>query len=103
MLKRYTAILLTILISLASSAAVGAQGPQEKFDQAAIDKIKEEGMTRSQVMDTLSYLTDVPGSRLTGSPGLKMAQEWAKQKLAGMGSAKRAPRSVGAVWPGLVT
>ena len=85
MLKRYTAILLTALISLASSAAVSAQGPQEKFDQAAIDKIKEEGMKHSQVMDTLSYLTDVPGSRLTGSPGLKAAQEWAKQKLAAWG------------------
>lgn len=85
MLKRYTAILLTALISLASSAAVSAQGPQEKFDQAAIDKIKEEGMKHSQVMDTLSFLTDVPGSRLTGSPGLKAAQEWAKQKLAAWG------------------
>jgi carboxypeptidase Q len=83
MIKRYTAILLTVLISLASG--VSAQGPQEKFDQAAIDKIKEEGMTRSQVMDTLSYLTDVPGSRLTGSPGIKAAQEWAKQKLASWG------------------
>jgi len=83
MLKRYTALLLTVLISLASG--VSAQGPQEKFDQAAIDKIKEEGMTRSQVMDTLSYLTDVPGSRLTGSPGIKAAQEWAKQKLASWG------------------
>jgi carboxypeptidase Q len=85
MLKRYTAILLTALISLASGAAVSAQGPQEKFDQAAIDKIKEEGMKHSQVMDTLSYLTDVPGARLTGSPGLKAAQEWAKQKLAEWG------------------
>ena len=85
MLKRCTATLLTVLISLASGAAVSAQGPQEKFDQAAIDKIKDEGMKRSQVMDTLSYLTDVPGARLTGSPGLKAAQEWAKQKLAQWG------------------
>ena len=85
MFKRYTAILLTILISLASGVAVSAQGPQEKFDQAAIDKIKEEGMKHSQVMDTLSYLTDVPGPRLTGSPNIKAAQEWAKQKLSAWG------------------
>ena len=84
MLKRYTAILLTVTMSLASAVAVSAQGP-EKFDQAAIDKIKEEGMKHSQVMDILSYLTDVPGARLTGSPGLRSAQEWAKQKLAGWG------------------
>jgi len=85
MFKRYTAILLTILISFASSVAVSAQGPQEKFDQDAITKIKEEGMSHSQVMDTLSYITDVPGARLTGSPNIRVAQEWAKQKLAAWG------------------
>jgi hypothetical protein len=85
MLKRCTAILLTVLISLASGVAVGAQGPQEKFDQAAIDKIKEEGMKHSQVMDILSYLTDVPGARLTGSPNIKAAQNWAKTKLTEWG------------------
>src|SRR5262245_20101772 len=85
MLKRCFATLLTALISVASVASAVAQGPQEKFDQAAIDKIKEEGMKHSQVMDTLSYITDVPGSRLTGSPGIKAAQEWAKQKLSSWG------------------
>lgn len=85
MFKRYTAILLTIATSLASGVAVSAGAPQEKFDQNAITKIKEEGMKRSQVMDTLSYLTDVPGPRLTGSPGIRAAQEWAKQKLASWG------------------
>jgi carboxypeptidase Q len=85
MFKRYTAILLTVLTSLASGVAVNAWGPQEKFDQDAISKIKEEGMKHSQVMDTLSYLTDVPGPRLTGSPGIRAAQEWAKQKLASWG------------------
>lgn len=85
MLKRYTSILLTILISSLSGVAVSAQGPQEKFDQAAIDKIKEEGMKHSQVMDILSYITDVPGARLTGSPNIRVAQEWARQKLASWG------------------
>ena len=85
MLKRYTSILLTILISSLSGAAVNAQGPQEKIDQAAIEKIKEEGMKHSQVMDILSYLTDVPGARLTGSPNIRIAQEWARQKLASWG------------------
>src|SRR5262244_2041789 len=85
MFKRYVAILLTALISAASGAAVSAQAPQEKFDQAAIDKIREEGLKHSQVMDILSYLTDVPGSRLTGSPGIKAAQDWAKKKLAEFG------------------
>src|SRR2546422_5452577 len=85
MFRRYTAILLTVLISLASGVALSAQDPQEKFDQDAINKIKEEGINHSQVMDTLSYITDVPGARLTGSPNIRAAQEWAKQKLAQWG------------------
>jgi carboxypeptidase Q len=50
-----------------------------------IERIKEEGLKRSQVMETLSYLTDVIGPRLTGSPQMKRANEWTRDKLAGWG------------------
>jgi carboxypeptidase Q len=53
--------------------------------QAEIDKIKDEGMNRSQVMQTLSYLTDVIGSRLTGSPNLKRANEWTRDTMVKWG------------------
>mgnify|MGYP003592231933 FL=1 len=46
-----------------------------------IDKIRDEGMNRSQVMQTLSYLTDVIGPRLTGSPNMKRANEWTRDKM----------------------
>ncbi|MFP5265090.1 MAG: M28 family metallopeptidase [Blastocatellia bacterium] len=85
MLKRYTAILLVISGLLFSSAPLSAQAQQEKIDLDATAKIKDEGMKRSQVMEILSYLTDVPGPRLTGSPNIKAAQEWAKAKLAAWG------------------
>jgi carboxypeptidase Q len=52
-----------------------------------IERIKDEGMKRSQVMATLSYLTDVIGPRLTGSPNLKRANEWTRDKLAAWGLA----------------
>jgi carboxypeptidase Q len=42
-------------------------------------------MNRSQVMQTLSYLSDVIGPRLTGSPSLKMANNWTKDKLSSWG------------------
>jgi hypothetical protein len=38
-------------------------------------------------MQTLSYLTDVIGPRLTGSPALKRANEWSSDKLAAWGLA----------------
>ena len=48
-------------------------------------KIREEGMQRSQVMETLSWLTDVHGPRLTNSPQYKRASEWARGKLTEWG------------------
>lgn len=44
-------------------------------------RIRDEGMNRSQVMHTLSYLSDVIGPRLTASPGLKRANEWTRDQL----------------------
>ncbi|WP_422928034.1 M20/M25/M40 family metallo-hydrolase [Singulisphaera sp. PoT] len=64
--------------------------PEEKkeakpSERDPIDRIKEEGLKHSQVMTTLSYLTDVIGPRLTGSPGMKRANEWTRGKLGEWG------------------
>jgi hypothetical protein len=66
---------------------------QERVDQAAIDKIKAEALERSQIMETASWLTDVYGARLTGSPNIKAAGEWAAKKLTewGMVNARLEP------------
>jgi hypothetical protein len=50
-----------------------------------IARIIEEGMNHSQAMTNLSYLCDVIGSRLTGSPNLKRANEWTRDKLTSWG------------------
>src|SRR5215831_3789582 len=50
-----------------------------------IVKIKDEGLNRSQVMQTLSYLSDVIGPRLTGSPNMKRANEWTRDQLTKWG------------------
>lgn len=73
----------SLLVFIFSSVMV-AQGTltaQEKIDTATIAQIKDEGMSRSQVMEILSYLTDVYGPRLTGSPEYKQAAEWASSRL----------------------
>lgn len=61
--------------------------------KADIDKIRDEGMNRSQVMNHLSYLTDVIGARLTNSPNMKRANEWTRDTMAkwGMQNAKLEP------------
>ena len=86
MLSRYSKVIALVTALLASSLGASAQGQRgEKIDLDAINKIKEEGMKHSQVMDTLSYLTDVYGPRLTGSPNIRAANEWAKKKLTEWG------------------
>ena len=50
-----------------------------------IAKIKKEGMENSEVMQTLSYLTNVIGGRLTNSPNMKRANEWTRDTMAKRG------------------
>lgn len=58
-----------------------------------IARIKDEGLNRSQVMNHLSYLTDVIGGRLTNSPNMKRANEWTRDTMTkwGMVNAKLEP------------
>src|SRR5687767_5683947 len=83
--RRYAAIVL-LLIFIVSPATTLAQTTAPAPDpNDPIQRIKEEGMKRSQVMQTLSYLSDVIGPRLTNSPGMKRANEWTRDQLTKWG------------------
>ena len=58
---------------------------QEPVYWDVVARIREEGMQRSQVMSLAWYMTDVLGPRLTGSPGMKRAERWAKAKMDSLG------------------
>src|SRR5438309_11293954 len=53
----------------------------EKIDIDAIYRIKDEGLQRSKVMEIESYLTDVYGPRLTGSPNYNEAADYAQKSM----------------------
>jgi carboxypeptidase Q len=72
-----------VLAIFVASPLFGQQG--EKIDLAALAKIRDEGMNRSKVMDIASYLTDVHGARLTGSPQARAAGEWTLGQLKSWG------------------
>jgi len=76
--------------SAASPNSSGTRSAVYSAPKAVIDKIRDEGMNHSQVMQTLSYLTDVIGGRLTNSPNMKRANEWTRDTMAkwGMQNAK---------------
>ena len=50
-----------------------------------VQRIRDEGLNRSQVMQILSHLTNVIGPRLTGSPGMRRANEWTRDKMTSWG------------------
>ncbi|HYL85273.1 MAG TPA: M20/M25/M40 family metallo-hydrolase [Candidatus Angelobacter sp.] len=71
---------IVILLLIVAVVPLGAQAPSA-VDLAAIYQIKDEGFNHSQVMDIMSYLTDVYGPRLTNSPNIKQAAEWTTGKM----------------------
>jgi carboxypeptidase Q len=59
----------------------GMAAAQEKIDLDAASRIRDTALNHSQIMEMVGYLTDVTGPRLTGSPNLKQAEEYARDKL----------------------
>lgn len=57
----------------------------ENVDLDIVTKIRDEGLNRSQVMETLQHLTDTIGPRLTGTPAMTEANNWTKDKLTQWG------------------
>ena len=54
---------------------------EEPVDLDMINRIREEGFHRSQVMETAYHLTEVIGPRLTNSPQMREANVWTKDTL----------------------
>jgi carboxypeptidase Q len=61
------------------------QPKKESLDYAMYDSIRSEALSHSHVMEYASALMDGIGPRLTGSPNLKKANEWARDQLTAMG------------------
>ncbi|HLK59232.1 MAG TPA: M20/M25/M40 family metallo-hydrolase [Chthonomonadaceae bacterium] len=83
MLRSSTRACALLLPFLALSGPLLAQQTPPPDD--VIARIRDEGMNHSQLMPTLSYLCDVIGPRLTGSPSMKHANEWTRDKMTSWG------------------
>ena len=58
-------------------------------DWEMVAKIREEGFHRSELPNTLSYMTDVLGARLTNSEGMRRAQAWVMDEMKRIGLKNR--------------
>lgn len=79
-MKKNLLLSVTLLLSFCGTLLA-----QDSPDAAITQKIKDEGLNRSKVMQTAFYLTDVSGPRLSNSTGLKHAQAWAVKELKSYG------------------
>ena len=80
----YVLASVSVAVGLCASLPLRAS---ENIDYDGINKIKQQGLNtaNSKVMDTMSYLTDVYGPRLTGSPNVKKAGDWAVATMKSWG------------------
>ncbi|MBC8137914.1 MAG: M20/M25/M40 family metallo-hydrolase [Fibrella sp.] len=72
---------------VASPTPTPLSAPATDATSDPLARIRDEGINRSRVMETISYLSDVIGPRLTNSPGMKRANLWTASKLTEWGLA----------------
>jgi carboxypeptidase Q len=80
--RRNAAFLLLVCLCIAGQAF-----SQEKARPDVYDRIRDAALNHSQVMETVEYLSEVCGPRLTGSPNLRRAEEYARDQLRQWGLA----------------
>ncbi|GIS79176.1 MAG: hypothetical protein CM1200mP14_07420 [Gammaproteobacteria bacterium] len=90
-----TALVLSVIAVSLSVLPLGAltqvTSPQENaggeiaVDWDVVAQIREEGLQRSQIANTLSYMADVLGARLTNSNAMDKAQRWAVEEMKRIG------------------
>jgi carboxypeptidase Q len=86
--RRRSVLSAAMLLLVSFALPLSAQWPiTEKIDLDAIYRIKDEGLQRSKVMEIAGYLTDVYGPRLTGSPNIREAADWAMKTMKDWGLA----------------
>ena len=93
---RTRALLPLACLAVAPLLAAG----EEPVDLQMVTRIRDEGLNRSQVMETARTLTDEIGPRLTGSPAYRRAAAWTRDRFAelGLANAHLEPFEFGRGW-----
>jgi len=101
----HPAVVLVPMAAFAAAAMLTAQDlsrapSRDRVDLAMVAKIRTEGTTRSKVLETFSYLTDVAGARPTGGRAHKQAADYVRTKLTewGLANSHLEPFEFGRGW-----
>ena len=88
---RSTLVTTITVLAFWSTGAVAQSSPRAgaattaPVDWNMVARIREEGLQRSQLATTLSYMTDVLGARLTNSLAMERGQRWLVEELQRIG------------------
>lgn len=96
-MKRSLTKILFIILCLSFSFIANAQ---DRLNYEMIDRIRDEGLYHSQVMELARFMTDVYGPRLANSPSFNQAAQWAQEKFQeyGINAEMQAYGEVGLGW-----
>ena len=78
-------LIFRVLLFVTVVVPVGLPVVAQPVDYAMLAAIRDEGLRRSQAMDHISWLSDVYGPRVTGTPAIEQAGAWAMEKLRAWG------------------
>ena len=70
-----------LIMAGAVTVLIGVSAKAQPLDQATLAAIRDEGLRGSQAMDHISWLSDVYGPRVTGTPAIEQARDWTMEKL----------------------
>ena len=84
-MKSFARVVCSIAVIVCLHPLTWSQASAEKVDLETITRIRYEGFHNSQVMQLASDLMDSIGERLTGSPNMRRANEWTRDKLTEIG------------------
>jgi hypothetical protein len=82
---RYLLLGVIAMTTLNAQDRVDQSGRGDRSDLSIVGRIKTEAFDNSQVMDTLQFISDQYGPRLTASPECREAAEWAVKRLQSYG------------------
>lgn len=82
-----------LAVALLAAGPAAAQGE-------VVNRIIDEGVNHSEVMLSAEYLTDRIGSRMTNSPGMRVAEKWTQEKFRswGLSNVRADPFDFGRGW-----
>lgn len=88
-----------IAASLAAMPAI-AQQAGSSSNRSEVNRIIDEGLNHSQVMETAAFIADRIGGRLTNSPQMREAERWAQQRFRewGLANVRAEPFEFGRGW-----